>query len=139
MQIFIICSKTFYEKIPPVRMELEKLGHQVVLPNRYGEDIAFEKELLSSNRELHPEFKRKMFNRSRKVIKDVDAILALNFDKGNQKNYIGGATFLELFNAFNNDKKIFLWNDIPEGILFDEIHGFAPMIVNGDLSKISIN
>ena len=27
-------------------------------------------------------------------------------------------------------------NDIPEGMLFDEIEGFGPIIINGDLNLI---
>ena len=40
--------------------------------------------------------------------------------------------------AFNDlySKKIYLYNNIPEGILFDEIQGFNPIIINGDLSKV---
>ena len=53
-----------------------------------------------------------------------------------KKNYIGGATFLEIYDAFRLNKKIYLYNDIPEGMLYDEIQGFAPIIINGDLSKI---
>ena len=70
----------------------------------------------------------------------MDAILVLNFDKITdgeiEKNYIGGATFLEIYDAFRLNKKIYLYNDIPDGILYDEIHGFAPIIINRDLTEI---
>lgn len=36
-----------------------------------------------------------MYKMSREKIKNVDALLVLNFDKENKKNYIGGATFIE--------------------------------------------
>ncbi len=65
-----------------------------------------------------------------------DAILVLNFEKNGQPNYIGGATFLEIFRAFNADKKIFLFNSIPENIFKDELLGMNPVVINGDLSKI---
>ena len=37
------------------------------------------------------------------------------------------------------NKKIYLYNDIPEGILYDEISGFSPMVINGNFkfSKIT--
>ena len=57
-------------------------------------------------------------------------------DNNTIKNYIGGATFLEIFDAFRFNKKIYLYNEIPEGILYDEIEGFAPIIINGDVSLI---
>ena len=34
------------------------------------------------------------------------------------------------------EKKIYLYNDIPLGMLFDEMEGFGPIIINGDLSLI---
>ena len=42
----------------------------------------------------------------------------------------------ELYKTFKKNKKIYLYNDIPEGMLYDEISGFSPIIINGDLSLI---
>lgn len=53
-----------------------------------------------------------------------------------KKNYVGGSTFLELYEAFMEGKEIYLWNEIPEGILFDEISGFSPKIINGNLDLV---
>ncbi len=135
MKIFVICSKAFYDQIPPIKDELEKHGHEITLPNSYDNPNA-EKESQSLSEDAHREFKKKMFERSRRVTNEVDAVLALNFEKHGQANYIGGATFLELYDAFSLGKSIFLWNDIPDGILYDEIHGFAPVVIGGDLGKI---
>lgn len=33
-------------------------------------------------------------------------------------------------------KEIYLWNEIPEGILFDEISGFSPKIINENLDLV---
>ena len=70
----------------------------------------------------------------------MDAVLVLNLDKEKNgkllKNYIGGATFLEMYDAFRLGKKIYLYNDIPDGMLYDEIEGFGPIIINGDLDQI---
>ena len=71
----------------------------------------------------------------------MDAVLVLNYDKEKNgvvyKNYIGGATFLEMYDAFRMDKKIYMMNPIPDNILYDEIAGFGPVILNGNLSMIS--
>ena len=80
--------------------------------------------------------KGEMFRRSRDRRKLMDAVLTLNFDKNGKKNYVGGSTFLELYEAFMENKKIYLWNEIPEGILFDEISGFSPKIINGNLDLV---
>ena len=81
-----------------------------------------------------------MYKQSEEIIKNMDAVLVLNYDKNKDgkiyKNYIGGATFLEMYDAFRLGKKIFLINDIPEGILFDEIEGFNPIILKGNIDLI---
>ena len=66
----------------------------------------------------------------------MDAVLVLNYDKNGYKNYIGGATFLEIYDAFRLGKKIFFVNDLPEGMLKDELIGFNGLVINGDLTKI---
>ena len=127
MKILTICSKAFYKDIPPIKEKLEAKGHEIFLPNSYGHEQA-EQEAWNLGEKEHAEFKARMFKRS----KDV----TLNFDKNGKKNYIGGATFLELYEAFMADKKIYLYNDIPEGMLYDEISGFSPVILHGNLDLI---
>lgn len=133
MKILIICSKRFYDKINDIKKHLEDKGHFVMLPNCYDKPNT-EKEMWDNGN--HSSFKKEMYRKSESTIKDVDAVLVLNFDKDNYKNYIGGATFLEMYDAFRYSKKIYLYNDIPSGILYDEIDGFEPWIIHGDLSLI---
>lgn len=135
MKIFIICSKYFYSKIPPIQKKLEKLGHSIELPNEFdspgSEDIA-----RSLGKDEHIKFKKMMYKRSSRITKGIDAVLVLNFEKHGIKNYIGGATFLEMYDAYNLNKKIYLYNEIPTGILFDEIFGFNPIIIKSNLKLI---
>lgn len=135
MKIFLICSKKFYGQIPEVRTELEKIGHVLTMPNCYDKPET-EDLYRVMGRDEHAKWKSGMIRHSEEVIGNNDAVLVLNFDKGDMKNYIGGATFLEIYDAFRLEKKIFLYNDIPEGILHDEIVGFSPVIISGDLTKI---
>jgi hypothetical protein len=135
MKILIICSKAFYPKIADIKEYLERQGHSISLPNSYNNPNA-ELESWKKGEISHSEFKSRMFRQSAEVIDKMDAVLTLNFDKNGQKNYIGGATFLELYEAFIKNKKIFLYNKIPDGILFDEIQGFSPVILDGNLEKI---
>ena len=65
-----------------------------------------------------------------------DAVLIINYEKNGQRNYIGGATFLEIFKAFELEKLIYLMNPIPEGIFTDELKGMSPIVIYRDLSKI---
>ena len=77
-----------------------------------------------------------MFRMSEERIATMDAVLTLNVDKNGKKNYIGGATFIEIYEAFMKGKKIYLYNNIPKGMLYDEISGFSPIIINGNINLI---
>lgn len=135
MKILIICSKAFYKDIAPIKEKLEGMGHIIELPNSYDEPDAEMKSWNLGEKE-HSEFKARMFRMSEERISQMDAVLTLNFDKHGKKNYIGGSTFIEIYEAFMKNKKIYLYNDIPDGMLYDEISGFSPIVINGDLSLI---
>ena len=139
MKILVICSKKFYSKIEEVKKDLEKRDIEVFLPNCYDDPTA-EQKAWDLGVEEHQKFKAKMYKQSEDTIKKMDAVLVLNLDKEKDgkilKNYIGGATFLEMYDAFRLGKKIYLYNDIPEGMLYDEIEGFGSIIINGNLKQI---
>ena len=139
MKILIICSKEFYSNIKEIKNKLEIKGIEVYLPNCYDDPKTEERTKKLGKRE-HQEFKARMFKKSEDTIKNMDAVLVLNIDKEKEgttyKNYIGGATFLEMYDAFRYNKKIFLLNDIPTGILYDEIEGFSPIIIHGNFDLI---
>lgn len=139
MKILIICSKKFYDQIPLIKNYLEQNYHEIYLPNCY-DDPTTESRMWQLGEKEHQEFKAKMYKQSEESISKMDAVLVLNFDKEKDgkvlKNYIGGATFLEIYDAFRLGKRIYFYNDIPDGILYDELHGFAPIIINGNLEKI---
>ncbi|MEK6918473.1 MAG: hypothetical protein AABW73_00360 [Nanoarchaeota archaeon] len=135
MKIFICSSKHFYNKVPPIKNELEQAGHIITLPNSYGNPMK-EEEVKKNNPGEHSKWKGEMLRLQVKKIINNDAILVLNFDKSGNKNYVGGATFLEVFKAWELNKKIFFYNDLPDGSLRDELNAFNPTIVQGDLTKI---
>ncbi len=88
MKILIICSKSFYNDIEPIKKKLEEEGHIIELPNTYYEPDA-EKKSWKLGEKQHSEFKAKMFRMSEERIAKMDAVLTLNFDKNGKKNYIG--------------------------------------------------
>ena len=135
MKIFIACSKRFYNRIPQIQFELENQGHEITLPNSYDNPMA-EEQFRARGLEEHAQWKASMMRKHRNNVEPNDAILVLNFDKNNQSNYIGGATFLEMYMGWDLGKRLFLYNPIPDSILTDEIIGMQPIILNGDLSKI---
>lgn len=139
MKVLIICSKQFYSKIEEIKEILKSRNIEVFLPNCY-DDPSTEERMWKLGKKEHQEFKAKMYKQSEETIKNMDAVLVLNYDKNKDgetyKNYIGGATFLEMYDAFRLNKKIFLINDIPEGMLFDEIEGFNPTVLNGNINLV---
>ena len=137
MKIFICTSKHLYYLIPKVKEELEAKGHNITLPNSY-DDPFIEERIKETAKDKHAEFKVAMLKEQERKIIENDAVLIMNYEKHGQLNYIGGATFLEIFKAFELGKKIFLMNPIPDNIFRDEIEGMSPIILNQDISKIPI-
>lgn len=141
MKILIICSKQFYKEIEKIKSELEQRQIEIFLPNCYDSPET-EEEMKKLGKQAHQEFKARMYKQSEDTISKMDAVLVLNFNKEKEgqvyKNYIGGATFLEMYDAFRHNKKIYLYNEIPQGMLYDEIEGFSPIILDGNLSKIEV-
>lgn len=135
MRIFIICSKAFYKNVESIKSDLVSLGHEIVLPNCY-DDPGTESRIKLEGRDFHSKFKSEMIRHSEEVIRDVDAVLVLNFEKNGIKGYIGGATFLEIYDAFRLNKIIYFYNEIVESNLSDELNGFNPIILHGDLNLI---
>jgi len=135
MKIFICCSKHIYSQIPPIKELLDDLGHEVTFPNSY-DNPGREEEIRAMSAEEHRIWKADMIRLQEEKVRANDAILVLNMEKHGIPNYIGGATFLEMFKAFELGRPIYLWNEIPEGILRDEIQGFGPKVINRDVSII---
>ena len=139
MKIFIVFSTRFYNKIKPIKEELERKNYKVLLPNSYEESTT-DHDYSNMTNEEYISFFKEMYNLSRNKISGIDAILVLNFDKEKNgiinKNYIGASTFLEMYEAFMQNKKIFIYNDYPNNMLLDEIKGFNPIILNGDLDNM---
>jgi hypothetical protein len=135
MKIFIVGSKYSFEKIPPIKAELEKAGHIITVPSGFADPFR-ELEVKKLDKDNYVKFKQQKLKEQSERVAANEAILVLNFEKNGQVNYIGGATFLEVFKAWELGKKIFFFNPLPEGMLYDELVGMNPIIINGDLSII---
>ena len=139
MKVLIVCSTAFYNRIDKIKEELERLGHQVTTPNHYDEPD-FNDDAYNMTDEEYLEFFKSCYYESREKVSKVDAILVLNYSKEKNgkilENYIGASTFLEMYEAFMNGKKIYMINGYPDNMLLDEIKGFNPVIINEDLTII---
>lgn len=136
MKIFITASKSAYGKVAAIKEELEAAGHSVTSPNGYDTPDA-EAGMQQQTPEEYATWKAEMIREDGRIIQAHDAILVLNMDKNGVKNYIGGATFLEMFKAFDAGKKIFLYNPLPELAYTDELVGLLPVVIDGDLRQIN--
>ena len=135
MKIMILCSKHFYGRIPPIRDYLLKRGHEVKMPNSFDEPMKEEK-IMGWGRKGHIVWKGEMMKKDEENIRPQDAVLVLNLEKKGIPNYIGGATFLEVYMAWKLNKRIFFYNSLPRCSFTDELVGINPKILNGDLNKI---
>ena len=137
MKIVICGSMTFSKSMIGIEKELVEIGHAVVIPRytkEYAElELAEEIHSESVKNKVEHDLIRDYFNK----IKNSDAILIVNKNKNKIKNYIGGNSFLEMGFAHILNKKIFLLNSIPEMIYTDEIKAMQPIVLEGDLTKLS--
>ena len=137
MKTYVAASSSFWDKLPEVKEKLEKLGHEVKLPSSIN-DPEIEKKAWQMGKDEHTRLIRSLFDDSEKIIRDwCDAIYLMNWDKRGISGYVGGAALVELYIAYREHKKIFIENDVFPGLMYDEIMGFGPTFVHGDLSKIA--
>lgn len=148
--IITICSSIdFTPKILEVKKELELKGHEVHIPffseKILRQEISFEEFLRLKKENKGDTILRQaqdinLTKRHLNLILKSDAILVLNLEKKGLENYIGGNTLIEMGFAFGNDKKIFLYNEIPEKSevihYTDEIIDMNPIVINKDLGLI---
>lgn len=149
--IITICSSVdFTPKIIEIKEKLEKLSHHVNIPyatQKMIDGIITYDQFMAAKeiggdilyRESEPV---DMIKRYWDLIKNSEAILVLNLEKKGIENYIGGSTLMEMGFAYGHNKKIFLYNPIPETTermhYIDEIKDMKPIVINKDLSKLII-
>lgn len=135
MKIAICCSITSAKKVMEIKTDLEKLGHEVVLPHNLHLYASGEKRAETRQESTKNKAKDDLIRQFYSEIKDSDAVLAVNLTKNGVENYIGPNTFLEIGFAHVLNKKIFLLNPVPDMPIADEILAIKHTVINGDLSK----
>jgi len=128
MKISLCSSARFFDKLQGIKERLESFGFDVLLPSMVDYHNLEETALAKIQFNLI----RAHFEK----INDSDAILVVNYDKGDVRNYIGGSVLLEMGKAFDCKIPIFVLNPVPEVSYREEIIALQPMILNGDLDKI---
>ncbi len=139
MKIEICGSMIFSRRMLEIKESLLEMGHIANTPpftEKYAKLESPEKRHSESlGNKIKHDLIRVYFNK----IKNSDAVLIVNENKNNIESYIGGNSFLEMAFAHILNKKIFLLNPIPKLSYTDEIEAMQPIILHGDLEKISQN
>ncbi len=125
MIITICASYAFLDKIIEIKNILKERGHEVYIPTI--EDVDDEFKLKKEKEDFKGDLMKVHFQK----IEMSDAILVLNYDKEEKKNYIGGNTFLEMGKAFDAELPIFIMNPVPDIHYKDEIAAMKPVVLNG--------
>ena len=121
MRIVLSGSNKVKENVFEIAKELEKMGHEVIVPKEFY---------------IHMEKKEhSMLHFSEICKKETDVLLAVNVPKNGIENYIGPNTFAEIAMGFYKQKKVYVLNDLYEPYL-DELKGWEVIPLKGQLDKI---
>jgi hypothetical protein len=143
MKIYVLGSTAFMHEMVQAKNDLIELGFDGWIHPDYQAFVPGEKQaILEKAKTEHAAVKRE--NNCLKVhyqhILESDAILIINNEKNGIKNYIGGNVLIEMGQAFVNNKKIFLLNDIPSEFPYTaEIESMDPICLHGNLENIQKN
>ena len=118
------------EAMTTTEQQLQKSGFEVEKPD-------FAESEVHGRFERDARMKRWFIDEHFAKIDRSDAILVTNLAKNGIENYIGGNTLMEMGHAYADGLDIFLLNDIPDVSYRDEIAGMHPVVLDGDLGKVS--
>jgi len=143
MKIAICASINITPKIKEVAKKLRKRNHEIIIPvtsqRILDGRLTMEDFLEEKNKNGDGAFRKIKYDAIKgyyNKIKKMEAVLILNTKKNGVEGYIGGNTFLEMGFAYVLEKKIYLYNTIPEMSYTDELLAMKPVIINGNLDKI---
>ena len=70
------------------------------------------------------------------MINEVDAVLVLNFKANDEETSISADEIIDMYEAFQKNKPIFVYNQINNKRIKKELEKFNPIFINGDVKKI---
>lgn len=136
MKIIICGSIRAADEITRVKKELEKMGHKVEIPEGVKR-----KELRKTDgrheEKAEVKIKHNLIKGYYKKMKQYDAVLVVNPEKDDIPGYIGGNTLIEMAFAHILNKKLYCLHSLPDLPYSSEIIAMQPIVLNGDLSKIT--
>ena len=137
MKIAVCGSMVFSPEMVEVGKRLEKLGHKVTLPEFTEHYATLDSRDSIHTESAHNKIEHDLIRGYFEVIKKHDAVLIYNPSKNKIENYVGGNTLIEMAFAHVLNKRIFMYNPIPDmHYIKDEIQAMRPEVLEGDLTKI---
>jgi len=137
MKIIICGSISAAKEILEIKTELEKVGHEVEIPEGVKHLDEWEGDGAEKSEKADRKIKYDLIRGYYEKMKNYDAVLIVNPKKKGVEGYIGGNTFLEMGFAYVLNKKIYCLHLLPELSYVSEIMAMQPVILNGDLTKIN--
>lgn len=135
MKICICCSLTFTDEVMLLASKLQKLGHEVMLPNGITTNAIRQPDFnpVEAKHDTGYDAIRTHMDK----IKTSDVVLLCNYSKNGIKNYIGANTFMEAGLAYYFHKPIYALYPLPhQDYIRDEIQAMDITVINGNLNHI---
>ncbi len=136
MKIIICSSITAADEVLAAQKELERMGHQVEIPEGIKNAVLRDRTEISSSEKAEDKIKHDLIRGYFEKIKNSDVVLVVNPEKRGVRGYIGGNTFLEMAFGYVLNKKLFCLQPLPDMPYSAEITAMQPIVLSGDLSLI---
>ena len=135
MKICICCSLTFTNEVIEIGKMLERLGHEVLLPNGVINHLIEQPDLDPIKAKIETNSWRLHIDK----IRSADAVLICNFLKNCTPGYIGANTYSEIAAAHYFEKPIFALFPLPDQpYINEELQSLPITFLNYDLSLIPV-
>ena len=136
MKIIICGSISVADEITAVQKELEKMGHEVEIPEgvKHAELRQIDKPLKEM---AEVKIKYDLIRGYYEKMKNYEVVLVVNPEKKNIPGYIGGNTLIEMAFAHILNKRLYCLYPVPNLSYTSEILAMQPKILNGDLNTVN--
>lgn len=136
MKIIICSSITAAEEVIALRDQLQKLGHEVEIPEGVKSEWSRGRTEVNTEEKAQDKIQGNLIRGYYEKMKNYDSVLIVNPEKRGVKGYIGGNTFIEMAFAHVLDKNLYVMYPIPDMPYTSEILAMQPIVINGDLSLL---
>jgi len=151
-KITICGSIAFFNEMVALKEELEKRGHEALIPRldyevpemETGGTVYFGKyiednggiDVFPAEHEIW-NIKEGAIHNHFKKIEWCDAILVANYEKQGVRGYLGGNTLMEMGVAFFLKKPIYLLHPVCSSLSYkQEVLGMKPVLLNGNIEAL---